>query len=156
MNSGLQAEIKQAQPFSSLAQEAFLNLLRTAAILEQSFAEGIRAYDVTPTQYNALRILRGAGPQGLSRNEVRDRMIRPVPDATRLLNRLEGRGLIERTRDSADKRYVTARITASGRELLERMEAIVADLHEQQLRHLSEPELRRLTNLLAKARAARV
>jgi DNA-binding MarR family transcriptional regulator len=154
MSNELQAEIKQSRPFGSAAQEAFLNLLRTAGILEHSLAEGLKSYGITLTQYNVLRILRGAGPEGLCRNDVRDRMITPVPDATRLLDRLEDAGYVERRREVADRRFVTARITPAGLELLDRMEEPLAVLHRQQLGHLSVHELRQLSKLLAKARAA--
>lgn len=154
MSRGLRAEIKQAKPFKSLAQEAFLNLMRTAATLEHAFAAGLRPYGVTLTQYNVLRILRGAGPGGLCRNDVRDRLITPVPDATRLLDRLEDAGYVERRREGEDRRFVTARITPAGLRLLERMEAPLAELHERQLGRLSVAELRELSALLERARAA--
>lgn len=152
MNRGLRAEIKQAKPFGSVAQEAFLSLLRTAALLEHSLAEDLKAYGVTPTQYNVLRILRGAGSDGLCRNEVRDRMITPVPDATRLLDRLEEAGYVERCREGADRRFVTARVTQAGLDLLDRMDEPLEELHHRQLGHLSASELRELSGLLAKAR----
>jgi len=152
MSDELRAEIKQGRPFGSVSQEAFLNLMRTAAILDHAFAEGIKRYGVTPTQYNVLRILRGAGPDGLCRNEVRDRMITQVPDATRLLDRLEDAGYVERRREGADRRFVTARITRAGLELLDGMEEALAELHERQLGHLTAPELRQLSRLLTKAR----
>jgi len=154
MNSGLQAEIKQAKPFASGEQEAFLNLLRTAATLEHCLAEGLKPYGVTPTQYNVLRILRGAGADGLCRNEVRDRMITPVPDATRLLDRLEEAGYVERCREGRDRRFVTARITPSGLDLLDRIDQPLQELHHRQLGHLSASELRELSGLLSKVRAA--
>ena len=151
-NPGLRAEIQQARPFESPAQEAFLNLVRTAATLEHAFEDGLKRYRVTATQYNVLRILRGAGEGGLCRNEVNARMIAPVPDATRLLDRLEARGYVERHREADDRRFVTARISGAGLELLERMERPVAELHEAQLGHLSAPELRQLIALLERAR----
>jgi hypothetical protein len=96
ISTGLQSEIKQSKPCGSRTEEVFLSLLRTAATLEHSLAEGLKPYGVTGTQYNVLRILRGAGPRGLCCNEVRDRMITPVSDATRLLDRLEEGGYVER------------------------------------------------------------
>ncbi len=153
MSKDLRGEIKQARPFGSAAQEAFLNLMRTEAILEHAFAEGLKPFGITVTQYNVLRILRGAGPEGLCRNDVGSRMITTVPDATRLLDRLEDAGFVERKREGADRRFVTARLTRAGLELVDRMEQHVADLHQRQLGHLSVPELRQLSKLLAKARA---
>ena len=154
MTTGLRAEIQQTRPFGSVAQEAFLNLVRTAAVLEHAFEDALKPFGVTATQYNVLRILGGAGKAGLCRNDVRGRMITPVPDTTRLLDRLEERGYVERSRESEDRRYVTARISAAGLELLRRMEGPVAELHEAHLGHMSEPELRRLTALLERAREA--
>jgi hypothetical protein len=88
MKSRLQEEVKQSQPFGSLEQEAHLNIARTAAVLEHELGEVFRAQGITATQYNVLRILRGSSDTGLCRNEVRDRLIAQVPDATRLLDRL--------------------------------------------------------------------
>src|SRR5215212_5742803 len=96
----LSDEIKQTKPFTSLEHEAVLSLERTAAVLSHAFGELLKPYGVTPTQYNVLRILRGAGSTGLCRHEVRDRMVAQVPDVTRLLDRLEEMGLVERERDS--------------------------------------------------------
>ena len=110
----LRYEIKQTKPFDDPTQEAYLGVVRTAAELEHSVAELLKPHGITQTQYNVLRILRGAGDDGLSRNQVRDRMIAPVPDATRLLDRLAAVGLIRRARDAADRRFVTTRITEAG------------------------------------------
>ena len=120
MKSNLRAEIKQQKPFDSLEQEVHLNLERTTAVLSHAFAEALKPFDVTPTQYNVLRILRGAGPAGLCRNDVRDRMVSQVPDVTRLMDRLEESGLIERERSATDRRQVASRITAKGLDVLER------------------------------------
>jgi DNA-binding MarR family transcriptional regulator len=90
MSTDLRDEIKHRRPFSSLEQEAHLSLGRTWALLEHAVADALKPYQVTPTQFNVLRILRGAGEQGLCRSEIVDRMIAPVPDATRLLDRMEG------------------------------------------------------------------
>ncbi len=152
MSVDLRREIKQEVPFSSLEQEAFLNLLRTAALLEHRLAERLKAYGLTPTQYNALRILRGAGPDGLCRNEVRSRMVAPVPDATRLLDRLTSLGLTVRDRDGEDHRFVTTRITDGGLELLNRLDGPVAEMLKGQLGHMPRSDLRRLVELLGAAR----
>ena len=152
MNDGLQAEIRQSKPFVSEEEEAYLNLLRTAAILEHSLADDLKPFGVTPTQYNALRILRGAGEAGLCRNELTARMITPVPDATRLLDRLVGAGYAERSREGEDRRFVTARITSRGLELLEQMDRPIYELHMRQLGHLEKAELKMLSLLLTRAR----
>src|SRR5688572_27478766 len=114
MASRLYDEIKQTRAFRSRREEAYLNLVRTAAVLGHAFAESLKAYDITGTQYNVLRILRGAGPDGLCRNEVRDRLIAQVPDVTRLLDRMEEAGHVARERDATDRRLVTTTITAAG------------------------------------------
>ncbi|MEZ4417017.1 MAG: MarR family transcriptional regulator [Gemmatimonadota bacterium] len=154
MSTRLRSEIKQSRPFASPAEEAFLNLLRTAAALEHALEEGLKEHGVTGTQYNVLRILRGAGPAGLCRNEVKERMITPVPDATRLLDRLEQAGLVERRRETDDRRFVTARITGRGLDLLDRLELPISRLHERHLGHLSVAELQHLSELLERAREA--
>lgn len=154
MRTNLRAEIKQKTPFTSLEQEVFLNLVRTASLLEHGVAEGLKAHGLTLTQYNALRILRGAGPDGLCRSEIQERMLTPVPDATRLLDRLEAAGLVVRDRGEADRRFVIARITRDGLDLLERLDAPVEELHQEQLGHMSRSDLRRLADLLEEARPA--
>jgi DNA-binding MarR family transcriptional regulator len=152
MPTPLRDEIKQTKPFASLEQEAHLSVNRTAALLEHTFAEVVRPYGVTPTQYNVLRILQGAGAAGLCRNEVRDRLVARVPDASRLLDRLEEMALVERERDSGDRRLVNTRITAEGRAVLRRLERPVAELHERQFGHLGRAELRALVDVLARVR----
>lgn len=153
MASDLRREIKQRKPFGSLEQEAQLAIERTAAVLGHAFAEALKPYGITGTQYNVLRILRGAGAAGLCRNEVRERLIAQVPDVTRLLDRLEDAGLIERARDGVDRRQVSTRITDAGRGLLRTLDAPVAAEHQRLLGHLSASELRTLSTLLARARA---
>src|SRR5918912_3172191 len=148
----LRDEIKQTRPFASLEQEAMLSIERTAAVLGHALAEAIKPYGVTPTQYNVLRILRGAGDRGLCRNEVRGRLVAQVPDVTRLLDRLEEMGLVARERGAADRRLVTTRITREGLRILERLDTPILDIHRRQLGHLGERNLRTLIALLASAR----
>ena len=119
MPSRLQAEIKQTKPFARLEHEAILGLLRTAAIVDHANDEALRPFGITGTQFNVLRILRGAGENGLCGREVGERMINRVPDVPRLLDRMEKAGLIGRDRDPDDRRHVTARITEKGRALLD-------------------------------------
>jgi DNA-binding MarR family transcriptional regulator len=152
--SNLRAEIKQGKPFASLEAEAHLSIERTAAVLGHAFAERLKAFGITATQYNALRILRGAGASGLCRNEVRDRLVAQVPDVTRLLDRLEESGLIERERSTTDRRLVATRITPDGLALLERLDQPVLELHHRLLGHLSPEQLQTLVDLLALARDA--
>jgi DNA-binding MarR family transcriptional regulator len=152
MPTRLRDEIKQTRPFTSLEQEALLSIERTAAVLGHSMAEALKGYGITPTQYNALRILRGAGEGGLCRNEVRERLVARVPDVTRLLDRLEEMGLVARERDTSDRRLVTTRITRDGLKLLARLDEPVAEAHQRQLGHMDERSLRALIDLLAEAR----
>lgn len=152
MPTTLQAELRQSKPFGSLEQEATLSIARTAALLEHGMAEALRPHQLTPTQYNALRILRGAGAEGLCRNEVRDRLIARVPDATRLLDRLEEMGLVVRGREGEDRRFVRARITPAGLGLLTRLDSVIDQVHRRQLGHLGERKLRSLIDVLAEAR----
>ena len=152
MGRGLLAEIKQRKPFDSLEQEALLSIERTAAVLMHGFADSLKAHGITPTQYNVLRILRGAGHEGLCRNEIRERLVAQVPDVTRLLDRMEETGLVARERLEQDRRLVTTRITTSGLALLKRLDAPVAETHARQLGHLSVTQLKSLIALLAQAR----
>ena len=148
----LQAELRTSKPFSSLEQEAMLSLARTAAQLDHDMLEALRPYGLTPTQYNALRILRGAGAAGLCRNEVRDRLVAWVPDATRLLDRLEDTGLVVRGREGKDRRFVRARITRKGLDLLAQLDPAITELHRTQLGHLGRNRLKALIELLEDAR----
>jgi DNA-binding MarR family transcriptional regulator len=148
MSIDLRHEIKQTRPFASIAQEAYLSLGRTWARLEHDLAEVLKPHGVTPTQYNVLRILRGAGAKGLCRNEIMARMIAQVPDATRLLDRMEAAGLIARTRDGEDRRFVTTRITDEGLHVLTVAEAPVMDMHRRQFAAVEEPDLRQLVRIL--------
>lgn len=154
MSPTLQAEIKQTRPFQTLEQEAMLSLERTAAVLMHRLAERFKPHDITPTQYNVLRILRGAGDGGLSRSEVRDRLIALVPDVTRLIDRLEDAGLVARERTHADRRVVTTRITPAGLTLLGQLDQPVADAHREQLGHMAPEQLRSLIDLLVIARSS--
>ncbi|HEY3258090.1 MAG TPA: MarR family transcriptional regulator, partial [Gemmatimonadaceae bacterium] len=114
--------------------------------------EALKSYDVTPTQFNVLRILRGAGNKGLCREDIRERLISQVPDVTRLLDRLEEAGLVGRERDAHDRRLVTTRITDAGLELLGNLDRPISEAHRKQLGHMTKAELRSLISLLEKAR----
>jgi len=152
MAEGLREEIRQRLPFESLEQEAFLNIVRTAAVLSDSFERMLRPSGITAAQYNALRILQGGEPQGLCRNEVRDRMLTRMPDMTRLLDRLEAAGLVSRVRDAEDRRVVTTRITSTGRQLLQDLAARVRQEHGRRLGHLNEAQLRTVIELMSRLR----
>ncbi len=136
----------------SSEQEAFLAILKTADVLETELAEILKPSELSATQYNVLRILRGAGDEGFACGQVAERMLTHDPDMTRLLDRLEKRGLIERSRDKADRRVVRAYITVAGRHLLSTLDDPVLRLHHDQLGHLGPRELKSLSELLVKAR----
>jgi DNA-binding MarR family transcriptional regulator len=114
----LMEEIKQTKPFERPGDEALLSILRTAVVLEHAENEALKAHGITHTQYNVLRILRGAGKRGLCGRDIAERMVSKVPDVSRLLDRMEEMGVIVRTRDPDDRRHVTARITPAGRTLV--------------------------------------
>ena len=151
----LLAELKQTKPYKSMAQEAHISIALTAARLGHAFEETLKPYGITATQYNVLRILRGAGQEGLCRNEVRSRMVTSVPDVTRLLDRLEDLDLVTRERGVADRRHMTTRITKEGLRLLDRVDQPVIDSHERLIGHLDGRELKTLLGLLAKVRRGR-
>lgn len=151
--SRLQDEIRQTRPFGSREQEAHLGIARTAAALDHAVAEALKPYGLTPTQYNVLRILRGAGEEGLCRGAVRERMVAQVPDTTRLLDRMEAAGLIQRARDAVDRRFVTTRIAEPGLQLLERLEAPIDELHRAHFARLSPVEIEELNRLLELVRS---
>lgn len=152
MVHSLSDDIKQTKPFSSLEQEAYLNVLRTAASLVDESDQLLKGFGLTGPQYNVLRILRGAQPAGLCRNEVRDRMLTRMPDMTRLLDRMENAGLVERIRGQSDRREVLTHVTPAGLELVDRATAAMNELHMRQLGHLSAQELKALIELLTAVR----
>ena len=151
--SALKEEIAQQRPFSSLEQEALLNVFRTADCLERAGQRMIRPWGITSTQYNVLRILRGAQPQGLTCSAIGDRMITAEPDITRLLGRLKALKLIRQQRDKRDRRVVWTHISPSGLALLGETDPAVEKLTNQLLGHLSKDQLATLIHLLEQARA---
>jgi DNA-binding MarR family transcriptional regulator len=148
----LRTELKQRRPFKSRAQEAYLSIQRTAAVLEHAFETALRPSGITATQYNVLRILRGAEPDGLCRSEIGERLVRRVPDVTRLLDRLERMGLIARARGARDRRYVTTRITPAGLKVLGELEGPIDDIHARQFAGLDDARLATLVEWLGTLR----
>jgi DNA-binding MarR family transcriptional regulator len=132
-------------------EAAFLDLLRTTDTLSRGLIAVLKTEDLSATQYNVLRILRGA-PKGLPCGEIASRMITRDPDITRLLDRLEKRGLIARCRETKDRRMVMTRITPDGLKLLARLDEPVQQAHRKQLGHLGRDRLRALTELLRATR----
>lgn len=150
--SNLRTEIKQAQPFSTPEEEALLNLIRTSDCLQRAFHHGTREWGVTSTQYNVLRILRGALPNGLACAAIGARMVAAESDITRLLSRLKALKLIRQHRDPQDRRVVLTQITGAGVKLLHEMDPLIRRLPANLLGHLSAAELRDLIRLLELAR----
>ena len=134
-----------------LEELVFLELLRTTDMLSRGIAQVLKEEDLSATQYNVLRILRGA-PDGLACGDIANRMITRDPDVTRLLDRLEKRRLIERGRDPQDRRTVIAKITREGLKLLARLDEPVLRMHRRQLGHLGSERLQNLHLLLLEAR----
>src|SRR6266700_626947 len=133
-------------------EAAFLDLLRTTDLLSRGPAQVLKTEDLSATQYNVLRILRGS-PEGLTCGEIASRMITRDPDITRLLDRLEKRGLISRRRETNDRRTVMATITPDGLKVVDRLDRPVQSGHRRQLGHLGRERLRTLTELLREARS---
>ena len=152
MAQTLRDELRMRRPFASPEHEAHLSLVRTATVLEDAFERMLRPTGLTIAQFNVLRILRGAEPDGLCRNEVRDRLLTRMPDVTRLLDRMEEAGLVTRERSTTDRRLVTTRITRQGRRLVDSLDETVARHHEHEFQYLDAAQMRTLVELLALVR----
>lgn len=153
MSSKLAEEISQTKPFALLEEEAALNLVRTHEFLQQRQTDFFKQFQLTPTQYNILRILRGAGKAGVTCSQAAERMVAADPDITRLLDRLEARQLIERQRGSRDRRVVISRISAQGSALLKEIDRPLAEFHKRQLGHIGKQRLAQLIEILESIRA---
>src|SRR5437667_12489938 len=136
----------------SLENRIFVALLETADTIGQEAEQLVKTAGLTGAQYNVLRILRGAEPKGLACRAIGDRMISHDPDMTRLLDRMEKRGLISRERQSDDRRVVKTRITAPGLGLLKPLDQPAHDPHKRQFRHMSAARLKILSDLLEEVR----
>ncbi len=152
MAGKLRQEIRQTRPFALLEEEAFLNLARTSEQLQQKISELMKAYQLTGTQYNMLRILRGAGSEGVTCSQAGERMVTHDPDITRLLDRLEARKLIVRERSREDRRVVVTRISAEGLGLVNSMDVPVNQFLKEHLGHLGKQKLEQLIELLESLR----
>ena len=151
-NSKLQRELKQTKPFESLSQEAVLGLFRTADRLRRQAARVVEAHDLSLEQYNVLRILRGAGKEGLPTLEVAARMIEEFPAITRLMDKLETKQLVRRERCPRDRRQVLCWITPAGVDLLGTLDDPVRRNNRESVKMLGERELKTLITLLEKIR----
>ena len=152
MSGRLATEIKQTKPFALLEEEAILNLGRTYEYLQQRLGDLLKDYQLTPTQYNMLRILRGAGSDGVTCSQACERMISPDPDITRLLDRMEARKLISRERSKQDRRVVITCITPEGLELVNQIDKPLTALLRK---HLGRVGKDRLTSLIDTLEALR-
>lgn len=152
MPGKLQSEIRQNRPFPHPAEEAFLNIQRTAGWLMRGVEETLRLFGLTHTQYNVLRILAGAGEGGLPCGEIAARMITRDPDMTRLLDRMEKSGLVRRGRGDADRRVVRAYLTTEGADALRALDKPVRDAIRAPLAALGTPKLEQLIGLLEEIR----
>jgi DNA-binding MarR family transcriptional regulator len=149
--SAVGEEIHQFKPFASIEEELLVSLLRTTDLLQEQFEQMIRPFNISMTQYNVLRILRGAEPDGRTCGEIGERMIAREPDVTRLLERMEKAGLIKRTRDSSDRRVVLTRITSCGLKLLEEMEPKLRKI-DGLLKPMGERKIEAMLGLLDEVR----
>lgn len=156
MTPSLQQELGKKKPFDAPEQEAYLNLLRTVAVYGADFERLFKSFGLSESTYNVLRILRGngsiAGARGVTCGLIGEQLVARVPDVTRLLDRLESSGLIERARTNEDRRVVLITITPAGLELLANLDPPTRELHVRQLGHLSRKDLAELNRLLVKAR----
>lgn len=151
--SRLQKELRQRKPFRSAAQEATLALARTFDRVRRSMEATLVPHGITHTQYNVLRILRGAGEKGIPTLDVAERMVEQAPGITRLLDRLEAKGLVRRERCVRDRRQVLCWATPRGLELLTALDAPVDATDQRVMAPLSDAEKRELIRLLASIRA---
>ena len=154
--SAIQREIRQTKPFRSLGQEGFVALLRTADVMRRFMARVLEPFGITSQQFNVLRILRGAGPEGVPTLTIAERMIEEAPGITRLIDRLEAKGLVRRERCPGDRRQVLCFATPAGLEILGRIDGAVDAADDQALGMLSDTEKAELIRLLDLIRAGHV
>ena len=153
MPGKLEKEIRQSKPIRLLEEEASMNIVRTADVLMAKVMDVLKPYGLSATQYNVLRILRGAGAAGATCKDVASRMLTRDPDITRLMDRLEKRGLLTRDRAREDRRFVTIRLTGDGLDMVNELDGPVERLHRKQMRHMTRDQLRSLVGLLEEVRS---
>ncbi|HYO79377.1 MAG TPA: MarR family transcriptional regulator [Thermoanaerobaculia bacterium] len=154
MAGRLKKEIKQKRPFRSVQEEVVLAIMRTADQVVVPMNDILRGAGLSSSQYNVLRILRGAGDDGLPCGEISERMVRRDPDLTRLLDRLEASGFVSRTRDTRDRRVVLASVTEAGLELLASLDDPIEESIRRSLAHVPVTRLRTLLELLEEVRSS--
>lgn len=150
--SRLQREIRQTKPFRSIYQEAVLSILKTASVVRLEISRDLEPEGVTAQQYNILRILRGAGAEGLPTLAIGERLVEEAPGITRLLDRMESRGWVRRERSDGDRRQVFCSITGSGRALLERLAPKMESLDRRFAGAMTPGQAEQLTELLERVR----
>jgi DNA-binding MarR family transcriptional regulator len=150
------SELIKQPHFSSPVQEAMLNILVTSSWLQNELAVAAGPYDITLAQYNVLRILRGSHPHAMMCSDIGDRLLDRTPDVTRLLNRMEARGWVQRTRAGYDRRVVEVQITEKGLALLGEMKDVIETTQNRLMQHLSDEELRILSLMLDRLRTDQV
>ena len=143
-----QDAIRQTRPFGSAAQEGVIGLLRTADVVRRAFQAVVEPHGITAAQYNVLRVLRGAGPDGLPTLAIAERLIEESPGITRMLDRLQAKGLIRRERGLEDRRLVRCRLTERGRALLAELDPLVVSADDDILKALGPRQQRQLVKLL--------
>ena len=152
--SAVQAEIGQAKPFRSTGQEATVALLRTASVISRIMERIVEPYGLSLAQYNALRIIRGAGNAGIPTLAIRERMLDQGTTITRLLDKLEAAGFIERERSLPDRRQVICRATLEGKALLDEVNPLIDDADDEVMASLTPRRLEQFIGLLDDIRAA--
>jgi DNA-binding MarR family transcriptional regulator len=150
----LQSEIRQTKPFDSPEEEAALNIIRTAEVLQGAVADFLKEYDLSPVQYNVLRILRGAGDAGATCSQIGERLLTRDPDITRLLDRMEARQLIVRARSTEDRRAMITRISPAGLKLVDGIDRPLRAMNKAKLGKFDEAALAALISTLEQFREA--
>lgn len=151
-HSTLHAELGESQPFQVPEQEAYLNLVRTHALLSDEVAELFKQYNLSQPLYNVLKVVARVGNAGMPSQSIAQYMVARDPDITRLVDRLQKDRSIERERDEGDRRVVRVRVTQLGLDLIQKLDPLIWQLHRQQLGHLSQEKLELLNQLLVEAR----
>jgi DNA-binding MarR family transcriptional regulator len=152
--SSVQSEIRQSRPFRSKKQEATIALLRTASVISRALSRVLEPWSLSLAQYNALRIIRGAGADGIATLAIRERMIEEGTTITRILDKLDDSGYISRERTFPDRRQVMCQVTAEGRRLLDKIDPIVDAADEEAMESLGAREVAQFVDMLDTIRAA--
>lgn len=150
-SASLRQQLKKKGPFDSIEQEAMLSILRTSDLLENRLARLLRQYELTPSQYNAMRIMRGEG-EPMPCLEVAERMIQVAPAITRVVDQLVDRGFVHKQQSDEDRRVFLVDLTKAGVRLLKKLDDPIQTLHQTLLGHVSKSDLKTLNAILESAR----